>query len=152
MNMTSKAMLVQDYNEHMLTWASDFIGGGEKVKAYPDSLIPFFTDNVELYEAETLPWGGTWKGREGFLGEALAFIAVFGPDYSITVQSDRFWEATDTVFHEFVIDLTHSETGRTYRWSGMERYLFDGDRCSELDVFYKDTAGLLDFLKIPSKK
>lgn len=150
--MTSKAMLVQEYNEHLLASVSDFIEGGEKVKAYPGSLVPFFTDDVELYEAATLPWGGTWKGRDGFLGEALAFIAEFGSDYSFTVQSDRFWEATDTVFHEFVIDLTHNETGKMYRWSGLERYLFDGDRCSELDVFYKDTAGLLDFLEIPPKK
>ena len=39
-----------------------------------ENLLACYSDDVEIHEAEELPYGGTWRGRAGAAAHAAAFI------------------------------------------------------------------------------
>ena len=56
-------------------------------------MLACYAQDVEIHEADVLPYGGTWRGHDGALGHALGFLAAWGryqgPD---EVRMDpRFW-------------------------------------------------------------
>ena len=43
-----------------------------------DRVLDCYCDDVEIAEAEVLPYGGVWRGREGAAGHAEAFMRAWG--------------------------------------------------------------------------
>ena len=125
-------------------------GGARDISYYADTLIPYFTEDVVLSEPDTLPWGGLWHGREGFRAEAEAFGGVFKADYGFEGVGDSYVQAgDDIVYHDFRLKIARrANPADTFLFRGVERYDFTGDKCSYHDVFYKDTAGLMQFIGV----
>ena len=150
--MTVKTELVATYNDGLLKLAAARVaaGGTRDISYYADTLIPYFTEDVVLSEPDSLPWGGLWPGREGFRADAEAFGSVFKADYIFAGVSDDYVQAGEnTVFHDFRLKITRrSDPSASFLFRGTERYDFTGDKCSYLDVFYKDTAGLMQFIGV----
>jgi len=42
------------------------------------SMLACYADDVEIHEAEVLPYGGTWRGREGAVAHAEGFLRAWG--------------------------------------------------------------------------
>lgn len=150
--MTRKTDLVSTYNDGLLKLAAARVaaGGTRDISWYADTLIPYFTEDVVLSEPDSLPWGGLWHGREGFQAEAETFGGVFKGDYVFKGIGDVYVQAgEDTVYHDFRIRIARrADPGDSFIFRGTERYDFTGDKCSYLDVFYKDTAGLMQFIGV----
>lgn len=150
--VTDKSELVAAYNDGLLKLAAARIaaGGTRDLSYYADTLIPYFTEDVILSEPATLPWGGLWHGRAGLQAEVEAFGSVFKADYVFEGVSDAYVQADEnTVFHDFRVKITRRvDPSTSFLFRGVERYDFTGDKCSYLDVFYKDTAGLMQFIGV----
>lgn len=146
--MSDKCKLITAYNEHIMT-TYDLLFD-DNPNTYPDSLKPYFTDDVVLSEPDSLPWGGLWHGREGFAGEAKAHSAAFTGKYRFELVTESFLAAGEsTVYHNFEFNIVKlDDPGRVYNWLGVERYDFTGDKCSYLDVYYKDPTGMMKFLGV----
>ena len=43
-----------------------------------DRVLDCYSDDVEITEAEVLPYGGVWRGREGAAAHAEAFMRAWG--------------------------------------------------------------------------
>lgn len=71
------------------------------------------------------------------------------PDVLIPFLADEFDQINESlVFHTFTIAVISLEDESVrYEWRGVERYEFaDDGRISLIDVFYKDTTGLMAFI------
>lgn len=44
---------------------AEYLAAGGPGKASFDLLAPFFAPDVELHQADSLPYGGTWRGHKG---------------------------------------------------------------------------------------
>ncbi len=51
--------------EGMYAAEAEYLATGGPGKASFEPLAPFFASDVELHQAEALPYGGTWRGHEG---------------------------------------------------------------------------------------
>jgi hypothetical protein len=148
--LSAQTDLVAAYNTQLIENAVGFITGERDIEQYPTTLIPYLTDDVLLHEAESLPWGGNWPGREGFLGEMKAILAVFGQEFALEEVEDLYEQVNEElVFHTFTINIIRiADPADVFVWRGVERYEFTDDKISFLDVFYKDTAGMMAFLGV----
>ena len=43
-----------------------------------DGLLACYSDDVEITEADALPYGGVWRGRDGAVGHAMGFLRTWG--------------------------------------------------------------------------
>ena len=42
------------------------------------SLLACYSEDVEITEADALPYGGVWRGMEGAVGHAMGFLRNLG--------------------------------------------------------------------------
>jgi ketosteroid isomerase-like protein len=93
-------------------------------------------------EAETLPWGGEWRGPEGFARltreiDTLAELSV--QDYDIVEAGDVVELRLDAVF-------TSRTSGRRLPMKVVEHYRVRDGRIYGADAFYQDTQAVNDLL------
>jgi uncharacterized protein len=110
-----------------------------------DGLRGILHPDVVVHEAPTLPYGGDHHGLE-------AFIQLFE-----TVQST--WEFTeafqyvyydsepDTVILQVEVDAIAAVTRKPLRLRLAEIFTIRGGKIVELDVYYWDTAAMLEALR-----
>jgi hypothetical protein len=110
-----------------------------------DGLRAILASDVVVHEAPTLPYGGDHHGPE-------AFIKLFE-----TVQSTwKFTEAfrytyyvsdPDTVNLMVEVDSIAAATGKPLRLRLAEIFTIRDGQIAELDVYYWDTAAMLEALR-----
>ena len=104
-----------------------------------DILAPFFAPDVVLYQAESLPYGGIWRGHSGM---EKFFLAM-----------SQTWEAFDMVGQEFLstgetaVVLTHVHararaTGRELEFPVLQTLRVVDGCITEVRPFYWDTAAI----------
>jgi ketosteroid isomerase-like protein len=102
-------------------------------------LAPFFSPDVVLHQAETLPYGGTWRRHRGI---ERFFLAM-----------SRTWEVFDMVEQRFlatagplvVLTRVHARsraTGRELDFPILQTITVDDGRITEVHPFYWDTAAI----------
>jgi len=126
----------------ILGLADDGIKGELTDKGVAGQADPFHEDIV-IREAVELPYGGDWQGKEGLRAlmtkiDSLATLTpidveVFdvGEDHVITRQTARL--RRDGSDEELMIPM-------------VEVYRLENGQIREIDVFYKDTKAMVDFL------
>lgn len=67
---------------------AEYLAAGGPGEASFDLLAPFFAPDVELHQADALPYGGTWRGHQGM----TQFFLMMG----------EAWESFDMVEQEFL--------------------------------------------------
>jgi ketosteroid isomerase-like protein len=118
---------------------ADYLAAGGPGEASFEMLAPFFAPDVTLHQAETLPYGGTWRGHEGM---ERFFLAM-----------SEAWESFDMVEQEFlatgatVVVLTQVRararaTGRELEFPILQTLLVEDGRIAEVRPFYWDTAAI----------
>ncbi|PDP84570.1 ketosteroid isomerase [Glycomyces fuscus] len=104
-------------------------------------LAEYFAADVVLYQAEGLPYGGTWRGHHG----TERFFAAMG----------HTWESFDMVERRFlarrgtlvVLTRIRARSRRTRRETGfplLQTITVEDRRITEVRPFYWDTAAIMD--------
>jgi ketosteroid isomerase-like protein len=117
----------------------EYLAAGGPGTANFDTLAPFFAPDVELHQAEALPYGGIWRGHDGMEQFFLAMA--------------RTWEAFEMVEQEFLaasetaVVLTHVHararaTGREIDFPILQSIRVVDGLISEVRPFYWDTAAI----------
>lgn len=105
-----------------------------------DGFTASFTDDTELFEVDTLPYGGIHRGKQGFLALIEQVMAV--------------WEGLDLTIHEYLaggdhvavygeLRVTSKATGKTAVTTLVEIWHIVDGRTRRLEVVYGDTAQIL---------
>jgi ketosteroid isomerase-like protein len=115
-----------------------FAAGGPGAASF-DTLAPFFAPDVVLHQAETLPYGGSWRGHDGMERFFLAMSAT--------------WKAFEMVEQEFlstsgpavVLTQVHARaraTGQELDFPILQTLRVVDGRIAEVLPFYWDTAAI----------
>lgn len=118
---------------------AEYLAAGGPGEASFDLLAPFFAPNVELHQADALPYGGTWRGHNGMTQFFLAMGQV--------------WETFDMVEQEFLatgetaVVLTQVRarvraTGRELSFPILQTITVKDGQITEVRPFYWDTRAI----------
>lgn len=120
---------------------AEYLAAGGPGEASFDLLAPFFAPDVTLYQADALPYGGTWRGHEGM--------------ERFFLEMSRVWESFHMVEQEFlatgapVVVLTQVRararaTGRDLEFPILQQVTVEDGRIREVRPFYWDTQEIAD--------
>lgn len=126
---------------------AEYLAAGGPGEASFDLLAPFFAQDVELHQADALPYGGTWRGHDGL---ARFFLRM-----------GEVWEAFDMVEQEFLatgetaVVLTQVRararaTGRELGFPILQTITVKDGRITEVRPFYWDTRAIADACAAPT--
>ncbi|MGI5221876.1 nuclear transport factor 2 family protein [Nocardia sp. CA-290969] len=127
--------------ERMYRAEAEYLAAGGPGKASFSTLAPFFAPEVVLWQADTLPYGGIWRGHDGMEQFFLAMSATW----------DRF-EMTEQMFLSDtspLVVLTHvnarsRDSGRELNFPILQMITVTDGRITEVRPFYWDTAAIAD--------
>jgi ketosteroid isomerase-like protein len=108
-----------------------------------DGLLARCHPDLEVYEADSLPYPGVYRGREGFrelLGKILALSELSIDEATIRDAGD------DVVFIYMEVTLTSRASGRSLHTQILEMETFQDGLVRRMDVFYKDTKQVVELL------
>ncbi|WDV51558.1 nuclear transport factor 2 family protein [Streptomyces coeruleorubidus] len=125
---------------------AEYLAAGGPDEASFDLLAPFFAPDVELHQADALPYGGTWHGHEGM----ARFFRKMG----------EVWETFDMVEQEFLatgevaVVLTQVRararaTGRELGFPILQTITVKDGQITEVRPFYWDTLAIADACAAP---
>jgi ketosteroid isomerase-like protein len=101
-------------------------------------------DDVVMYQAESLPYGGEWRGRQGM----ERFMAAFSRAWqSLEFIEQRFVSERDTVVVYNRGRLRARASGRVLDTSIMQLISVRDGLVAEFRPFYLDTAAVLEALR-----
>jgi ketosteroid isomerase-like protein len=112
------------------------------VRGDMDEVLSLLTHDVVVHEAPSLPYPGDHRGHDGFLRLADAFNAV----WEIVSDLDlTFLDAGETrVVVLVAFDVMTRPTGVPLRLRLAEVYTVRDGRIADLDVYYRDTAAIVE--------
>ena len=98
-----------------------------------------------LYQPDSLPYGGEWRGPEGF----RAWMEAFGRQWSaLEVRDPEFYPSgEDVIFSRSHVHAVSRPTGRAVDWPLLQFFRVRNDRILELRPFHWDTAGMLPAMR-----
>ncbi len=118
---------------------AEYLAAGGPGSASFTPLAPFYAPDVVLYQADSLPYGGVWRGHDGL---ERFFLAM-----------SRTWDTFEMVEQEFLtstsplVVLTHvraraRDTGREIHFPIVQTITVEDGRITEVRPFYWDTAAV----------
>lgn len=144
--MTTAANDTTAVLQGMYAAEAEYLAAGGPGTATFEPLAPFFAPDVELHQADALPYGGTWRGHEGMERFFLAMTQA--------------WEAFEMVDQAFLataetaVVLTHVHararaTGQDLRFPILQTIRVHDGRIAEVHPFYWDTAAIVTACTAP---
>ncbi|WP_203217350.1 nuclear transport factor 2 family protein [Nocardia arthritidis] len=123
--------------EGMYRAEAEYLAAGGPGMASFSTLAPFFAPEVVLWQADSLPYGGAWRGHEGMERFFLAMSAT--------------WERFELIEQAFLSEgdplvvLTHVRarsrvSGRELNFPILQTITVVDGRITEVRPFYWDTA------------
>ncbi|RAY16796.1 hypothetical protein DPM19_01095 [Actinomadura craniellae] len=139
--MTTSIELVRSYLESLR---------GRREPGFEEALRRHLTEDAICVEAEMIPWGGVWRGIDGYLGvfDALQEAVEKAPGVDATRVGSEIGVLVgegDTVFREFTLTLGGTD-GTDHVMPGAETYTITDGRISAIRVYFQDTAYLNQIL------
>lgn len=113
----------------------EYVLGG-KVEA----ALEFIHPDVVAHEAESLPYGGEYRGKDAF----LELLTKIGETVEIEVTPLGMHDAGDTIVAVFLAKFTSRASGNSIEMPVSEVYGFTDGLISSANFFYKDTKAFLD--------
>lgn len=111
-------------------------------------LIESYAPDVEIHDAESLPYGGTYRGHDGLIRHAQAYLAAWAP---LQTDADRNPEPEFIGEQDRVAVLWRQKaTGRDgTRFDQPAISLFElrGGKVTKLHMFHYDAAAARRFLE-----
>jgi ketosteroid isomerase-like protein len=117
-----------------------YLAAGGPGTASFDLLAPYFAPDVELHQADGLPYGGIWRGHDGL----ERFFVTMSQTWAAFDLSDQEFLATTP---ELAIVLTHVHarvraTGKELDFPILQLLRIKDGRIAEVRPFYWDTAAI----------
>jgi ketosteroid isomerase-like protein len=117
----------------------DYLAAGGPGTASFDTLAPYFSPKVVLYQADSLPYGGVWRGHDGIEQFFLAMSETWS-GFEIIEQ-----EFVSTGTPAAVLTQVHAQsrsTGEEIDFPILQIIRFANGRITEVRPFYWDTAAI----------
>jgi ketosteroid isomerase-like protein len=112
------------------------------VRGDMDEVLSLLHEHIVVHEAPSLPYGGDHRGHDGFLKLAATFNRV----WEMTSPLDlTFLDAGETAVVVFVrYDVVARATGNALTLDHVEIYTVRDGKIADLDVYYRDTAAIVE--------
>lgn len=132
--------------ERMYQAEAEYLASGGPGTASFITLEPYFAPDVVLWQADSLPYGGIWRGHAGI---EQFFVAM-------STTWDRF-DLTDQTFLSeanplVVLTQVHArsrKSGEYLNFPMLQTITLREDRITEVRPFYWDTAAIADLCASP---
>jgi ketosteroid isomerase-like protein len=102
--------------------------------------LEFIHPDVVAYQAESLPYGGEYRGKEAFLG----MMTKIGETAEFEITSLSMHDAGDTIISVYLTKFTSRTSGNSIEMPICEVYGFADGLISSMNIFYKDSKAFLD--------
>jgi ketosteroid isomerase-like protein len=136
--MTDDALAVL---KGMYAAEQQYLDAGGPGRANFETLAPFFAPEVVLHQADSLPYGGTWRGHAGM---ERFFVAMSAAWESFAMLEQEFHSAGDVVVVRTQVRATARATGRALEFPILQTVRVSDGRIVEVWPFYWDTAAIAD--------
>ena len=136
--MTDDALVVL---QGMYAAEQEYLDAGGPGRASFAPLAPFFAPDVVLHQADSLPYGGTWRGHAGM---ERFFVAMSSAWESFEMLEQQLHPSGDVVVVRTQVRATARATGRQLEFPILQVARVAGGRITEVWPFYWDTAEIAD--------
>jgi ketosteroid isomerase-like protein len=115
-----------------------------------ESLLDCYDAAIEIHEAESLPYGGVYRGHEGARAHAAAWLQAWGP---LQTPAERRLDATflagdgDAVCALFRLRAVDPEGDRRLDAPEVGVYEIRDDRVVRSQMFHADSRAMARFLE-----
>jgi hypothetical protein len=116
-----------------------YLAAGGPGKADFAELAPFFDPQVVLYQAEGLPYGGTWHGHDGM---ERFFLAMSRTWESFEMKEQEILADQDTIVVWTLVHARARATGQELDFPIVQTIRVLNGRISEVRPFYWDTQAI----------
>jgi nucleoside-diphosphate-sugar epimerase len=113
------------------------MGAGDRSGA-----LDMVDEEAVWHEAETLPWGGQWRGPDGF----TRLEAAIDSSAEMTVRDAAIVEAGEVVEMRLSLMFTSRKSGRRLPMEVVEHYTVRQGKIHGANAFYKDTQAVNDLV------
>ncbi|WP_067846883.1 nuclear transport factor 2 family protein [Nocardia lijiangensis] len=118
--------------------AAYFEAGGPGRASFT-TLAPFFADDVVLYQAEGMPYGGIWRGHAGLERFFVAMAAVWE---LFEMVEQEFLATGETAVVRTEVRARARATGRELQFPILQTLRVESGRIAEIHPFYWDTKAI----------
>ena len=115
----------------------EYLAAGGPGTASFGPLAPFFAPDVVLHQAESLPYGGIWRGHDG-MERFFAAMSQAWEEFEIVEQEFLSTSGTAVVLTQ--VHARARATGRELDFPILQTIRVDDGRITEVRPFYWDTA------------
>ena len=138
--------LIDDYNFWFIVQGA-YRGDLGAVRA---GLPRYITNQTVLHEAESLPWGGTMVGYNGWVRLCRISGPIWGAiDKSLSMAGAHQYQQGNVVINEITVTIAGTKASpKPFVMAIMEKYVVENGRIARIDEFYSDTAGFLKQLSL----
>jgi ketosteroid isomerase-like protein len=112
--------------------------GGPGVAEF-GALAPFFADDVVVHQADSLPYGGTWRGHHGL---ERFFLAMSRTWSAFDMVEQEFLSTADTAVVHTEVHACARATGRRLDFPILQTIRIVDGRIAEVRPFYWDVAAI----------
>lgn len=133
---------------HMYRAEAEYLAAGGPDEASFDLLAPYFAPDVELHQADALPYGGTWRGHEGM----ARFFRMMGQVWeSFDMGTPEFLATGETAVVLTQVRARARATGRELSFPILQTITVKGGQITEVRPFYWDTRAIADACTAPPR-
>jgi uncharacterized protein len=114
-----------------------------------DRLLACYSDDIEINEADVLPYGGVWRGRDGVAGHAAGFMRVWGGLQGAEesrLDAQFLSDGAGTVCAVFRHRAFDPATGARFDAPEVGVYKVRGGRVVRSQMFHADSAAVSAYL------
>jgi uncharacterized protein len=105
-------------------------------------VLSLLHEDIVVHEALSLPYGGDHRGHDGFLALAAAFNRVWAMTSPLDLTFLDTGEEVVVVLVRY--DVVARATGTPLTLDHVEIYTVRDGRIADLDVYYRDTAAIVE--------
>jgi hypothetical protein len=127
----SNVELVQSFEDAFVTGDMDYI-------------LSILDDDVTVHECDSVPYPGTFRGKDGFLEVGTQMASVW--DITSDLDCDIVPAGHDRVLNLVAFDAIARATGKPIRIKIAEIFTVKDNKISDIQVYYWDTKAMADAL------
>lgn len=120
---------------------AEYLAAGGPGSASFAPLAPFFAPDVVLYQADSLPYGGVWRGHEGL---EQFFRAMSRTWDTFDMEDQKVLATTSPLVVLTQVRARARTTGRELHFPILQAITVEDGHITEVRPFYFDTAAIVD--------
>lgn len=118
-----------------------YLAAGGPAEASFTLLAPFFAPDVVLHQAESLPYGGVWRGHEGL---ERFFLAMSRTWDVFEMVEQTYLSDTSPLVVQTRVHARARKSGRELDFPILQTITVENGVITEVNPFYWDTSAIAD--------